>query len=432
MRCDEGGASPKTADFRRASARLVAALTAAVGPARLDLAEDAAQDALLRALKVWPVRGEPEDPEGWLVTAARRALIDRLRRERGGAEKAAVLAKRFDAPAPSAWSEAADRDEPVRDDALRLLFLCCRPELTPETRVALALKECCGFGVSEIAAALRVAAPAVAQRLVRAKRRLREIGAAFETPPAAELPERLDDVREVIYALFNEGWRATAGAALVREDLVTEALRLARILAASPQLADPPTRALLALLCLHAARLPARRDREGAFLSLIEQDRSRFDRALLNEGFAAFEASLEGARVSRFHIEASIASLHATAPSFAATDWGAILDRYDALHDLAPGPIVELNRVVATAMAGRLDEARRDLERTACDPRLRGDGLVAATRAFLCERGGDARGAAEAWVASAKDAANASEREYCLRRAAAAARRPPASDTNDA
>ncbi|HYC77452.1 MAG TPA: sigma-70 family RNA polymerase sigma factor [Planctomycetota bacterium] len=411
-------------DLRRASARLVAALTRVVGPARLDLAEDAAQDALLRALKAWPVGGPPADPEAWLVAAARNALVDRLRREAGGARAARELESRFaGAEAPAADAAAAARDEPVRDDDLRLLFLCAHPDLAPEAAVALALKECCGFGVPEIAAAFLLPEPTVAQRLVRARRRLRDCGATFELPDARTAPRRLEAVLDALYLLFNEGWRASSGEALTRREPMLEALRLVRELAASRAGDAPATHALAALMLFTAARLPARTDAAGDVVSLADQDRGAWDRGLLAEGFARFERSMGGDVVTRFHVEASIASLHAMAPSFEAVDWGAVVDRYDHLLELAPTPVVRLNRAVAVGMARGAAAGLAAWEEAARDPALERYAYVPAAQAFLLECAGDDAGAAAAWRDAATLGVNGAERAYARRRAERAARR---------
>lgn len=402
--------------------RLVGALTRRVGPGRLDLAEDAAQDALLRALRAWALRGEPEDPLAWLVAAARNALIDRLRREADGRAHADRLtAERADDAAPSAADVAEAGDDPLPDDGLRMLFLCCRPELPPEGRVALALKVCCGFGVVEIAAALRVQPEAAAQRIVRAKRRLREIGAAFETPPAAELPARREDVRSVVYALFNEGWRPAAGHAWTRPELVSEAVRLVRELRRTDVGDDPPTRALHALLLFHAARLPARAGADGEPTTLAEQDRSRFDRRLLAEAFAAFASSCDGDEETRWHVEASIASLHAAAPTFEATDWAAVVERYGRLERLAPTPVVRLNRAVACGMAEGAAAGLAAVERVVAADGLAEDPAAMAARAYFLGRSGRGREAADAWRAAAAATENVAERSFFLRRALSAA-----------
>jgi RNA polymerase sigma factor (sigma-70 family) len=431
MTCDDAPESAESAtDLRRAAARAIAALTSKVGAARLDLVEDATQDALLRALKTWPERGVPEDPEAWIVRVARNALIDRLRRDVGGAEAAAALAEtRQKDAAASAADEASRREDPTSDPMLGLLFVCCRPELSRASRVALSLRECCGLSVREIAAALRVPEAAVAKRLTRAKLALRDRGVSFKPPESSDLRERLDDVLDAIYALFTEGGRATTGGGLVRIDLVMEALRLARTLSAAPLFDAPRTRALRALICLHAARLPARVGADGGLLTLAEQDRSLFDRDLLNEGFAAFEASLQGDEVSRFHVEASIASLHACAPSFEATDWAAVLDRYDALLRIAPGPVAALNRVVAVAVVRGVEEARAALDAIATEAALVDDGLVRATRAFLDERSGAFESAAAAWRDAAAFAKNPSEAAYCVKRAEEASKKASAEAT---
>ena len=410
-------------DFRRASARLTAGLVRIAGPARLDLAEDAVQEALLRALRVWPLRGSPDDPEAWLFTAARNALFDHLRNETTEKIKTAETARMPRSEAPPSDARAERDDEPLADDGLRLLFLCCSPELPPESRTALALKECCGFGVDEIAAAFRVLPEAVAQRLVRAKRRLREGNVPFEAPRADELPARCEDVRRTIYALFNEGWRPAFGEAAARQDLVAEALRLTAEFRRSRAGDDPATAALHALLLFHAARMPARTDGDGVLLALADQDRARFDRTLIADGFAAFSASCRGTEETRWHVEAAIASLHAAAPSFAETDWAAVLERYDRLSLLVPTPIVRLNRAVATGMAlgpehGLALLLAEDIASTLADY-----APASASIAYFFGVAGRHAEAAQAWTQAAHAAGNGAERTFYLARARNAAMR---------
>ena len=410
-------------DFRRASARLTAGLVRIAGPARLDLAEDATQEAMLRALRVWPLRGAPDDPEAWLFTAARNALFDRLRAETAAKSRTAEVARSARTTTPPAEDALEREDEPLADDALRMLFLCCSPQLPPESRTALALKECCGFGVNEIAAAFRAEPEAVAQRIVRAKRRLREGDVRFETPGSDELPARREDVRGTIYALFNEGWRPAFGDAVERRESVAEALRLTAEFRRTRAGDDPATAALHALLLFHAARMPARTGDDGVLLALADQDRARFDRSLLAAGFAAFSASCRGDEETRWHVEASIASLHAAAPSFAETDWAAVLERYDRLLRLVPTPIVRLNRAVAAGMARGPETGLTLLAAKDVAEELADYAPAAASTAYFLGAAGRHAEAATAWTKAAALATNGAERAFYLARARGAAMR---------
>lgn len=287
--------------FRHAAGRLVARLTRVLGPARLDLAEEVVQDALVRALETWPFGGMPENPAGWLFAVARNLALDRLRRAATLRRKLALLEPHH--PAATATS----RD----DDELVMIFLCCHPSLSRPARLALTLKTVGGFGIEEIAAALLTRPPAVAQQLVRAKRRIRREGLRLELPAPAALGSRLDSVLEVLYLLFTEGYAAHRGEDLTHAELCGEALRLTRILAGAEPTDLPAVHALLALMLLQSSRLPARVDAAGDLLRLEEQDRSRWDRAAIADGFRHLERAAAGEHISAFHVEAAIAACHA-------------------------------------------------------------------------------------------------------------------------
>lgn len=332
--------------FRHRYGRMVAGLCRVLGPARLDLAEDVVQEALLRALRVWPAEGIPEQPEAWVFKVARNLALDNLRRQK--------IASRIEAELRQ-WAERDPSNAPAEetselgDDTLRMLFLCSHPAVPKDARVPLILKTVCGFGVPAIAAALLQKEATIAQRLVRAKARLQGEDITFEVPNAADLPGRQDLVLEVLYLVFNEGYRAHRGNELVRAELVEEALRLTAMLLLVPALCTPTVHALLALMLLLGARLPARTDASGELLTLAHQDRRRWHREWLQLGFQHFARSIGGNVLSAFHCEAAIASVHASATNYAATDWPRILQEYDRLLQIAPSPIVELNRAVAIA-----------------------------------------------------------------------------------
>jgi RNA polymerase sigma-70 factor, ECF subfamily len=336
--------------FRRQAGQMVATLTRTLGSRHLSLAEDAVQDALVAAMQHWPFRGVPDQPEAWLFRVARNRALDRLRHGRLAADKHAALARdRDEGEPPDAAPLLAAELPPLEDDQLGLLFLTCHPALAPEARVALALKLAGGFSVGEIARAFLSQDAAIAQRLVRAKRQLREAGADFGMPEPSDLRARVGSVIDALYLMFNEGYAATAGDHLVRDDVAVEAIRLARMLAAHPATTGPRVWALLALMLLHAARFPARADPAGAPFLLRDQDRSRWDRAAIAEGMRALDRSAAGAEVTALHLEAGIAAAHAAAPSWEATDWPHIVELYDALLALTGSPVVAVNRAVAVS-----------------------------------------------------------------------------------
>ena len=330
--------------FRHSAGRMVAVLARRLGADRLDLAEEVVQDALLRALATWPYRGVPDNPGGWLFQVARHRALDVLRREGLLHDKLEALG--------AGWPDGADAvaAQGVNDDELAMILMGCHPVLSRPARVALTLKTVGGFAVEEIAAALLARPAAVAQRLVRAKRQLRVEGVRLEIPPAAALPARLDSVLDVLYLLFNEGYGAHGGDNLVRAELCGEAIRLARIVVAHPPTDLPRVHALLALMLLQASRLPARADAAGDVRLLADQDRGRWDHALIDEGLRHLSASAEGDTVTVYHIEAAIAACHAAAADEASTDWRYVLTLYDDLLALKPSPVVALNRAIALAM----------------------------------------------------------------------------------
>ena len=329
---------------------MVATLTRTLGSRHLALAEDAVQDALVTALQQWPFRGVPDNPEAWLFQVARNRALDRLRHAAMAAAKTPEIARK---PGTVDMRDAAPplRDEPppLPDDQLGLLFLTCHPALGPDARVALALKLAGGFSAGEIARAFLTPESTIAQRLVRAKRTLRETAAAFGMPEPRDLAERLDPVIDTLYLMFNEGYAPTSGEHLLRDDVALEAIRLTRMLAAHPVTSCPRVWALLALMLLHAARFPARTDATGALFLLRDQDRSRWDRAFVAEGMHALDRASAGAEVTALHFEAGIAAAHAGAASWDATDWPHILELYDALLALTRSPVVAVNRAVAVS-----------------------------------------------------------------------------------
>lgn len=388
--------------FRTEAARLTAVLTRVLGPAQLELAEDATQDALLAALGHWPVDGVPANPSAWLLQVARRKALDALRRDRTKTGHTEAMIAGLGALDDARASPASALGEGVADDELRLIFLCCHPAVSRDSRVALTLKLAAGFGVGEIARAFLADEAAVAQRLVRAKRALREALAdtPLVMPSSAELPARLDAVLDVLYLMFNEGHTAHAGASLLRRDLCQEALRLAELLLASEVTAEPRVRALAALFCFHAARLDARTDALGALVRLPEQDRSRWDAALVARGARHLDASACGDELSVYHLEAEIAGLHAMAPSWGATDWDRILAAYDLLLAATGSAVVALNRVVAVWHARSAGQALEELEALGLGDALEEYAPYHAVRAELLGATGRGREAREAYEAA--------------------------------
>lgn len=327
---------------------MVSTLTRILGPRNIALAEDAVQDALIRALELWPFRGIPENPSTWLIQVAKNRALDRIRREASLAAKLGGALEAFEPPA-----SAAPFPDPFLDDEVVMLFLCAHPALPPESRLALTLKTVGGFSVAEIARALLAEETAIAQRIVRAKRQIGEQDLTFEMPGDAELSARLESVLAVLYLMFNEGYGA------LRTDLCEEAIRAARLIAAHPATALPATHALLSLFLLQSSRSAARLDPNGTLLSLGEQDRTLWDRARIHEGLRFLELSATGDTVTPYHLEAGIAAAHAVSPDAGSTDWRGILELYDHLYQLNPSPVVALNPAVALS---RAEGARAGIE----------------------------------------------------------------------
>ncbi len=338
--------------FREGSGRAVATLIRVLGD--FDLAEEMVQEAFITALETWPARGLPDNPAAWIVTTARNRAIDRLRRDRRFAERQVLLARDavFEADRRETAMQAMTEDamSPIPDDQLRLIFTCCHPALPMDGRVALTLRTLGGLTTPEIARAFLVPEPTLAQRLVRAKRKIRDAGIPYRVPPAELLPERLDGVLHVLYLVFNEGYAASSGDTLIRRELCAEAIRLTRILV--ELLPDEPEAAgLLALMLLHDARRDARVREGGDLVLLDDQDRSRWDRVAIGEGRALVDRALAAGRPGPYQVQAAIAVIHDEAPTSADTDWAEIAALYQALMRMAPSPVVELNLAAAVAMA---------------------------------------------------------------------------------
>jgi RNA polymerase sigma-70 factor (ECF subfamily) len=407
--------------WRLESARVVAHLARRTGD--VALAEDLAQDALLAALQQWPAQGVPENPGAWLMTTAQRRAIDHFRRRELLERKHQELGGALSAGAPAVEAELLERiDDPVGDDLLRLIFTCCHPVLPTEARVALTLRLLGGLTTEEIARAFLVPVPTVAQRIVRAKRTLSEARVPFEVPRGDELTARLSSVLGVLYLVFNEGYTATAGEAWTRPALCEEAVRLARILARLAP-AEAEVHGLLALLELQASRLRARVGPDGEPVLLLDQDRGRWDQLLIRRGLAALARAQQlGDGLGPYTLQAAIAACHAQARRAEDTDWTRIVALYDALAQLTPSPVIELNRAVAVAMAygplAGLDLCDALLE----EPALQRYHLLPSVRGDLLAKLGRFAEARKEFERAAALTANAREQKLLRERAAQCAR----------
>ena len=367
--------------FRHQAGRITAHLTRVLGPAHLDVAEEAVQESMLRALRTWPYQGIPDNPSAWLFRAAHNAAIDRVRHNRLVADKQETVLVEL---TRSATLPAEDPvlEEQLRDDELRMIFMCCHPDIPAEARVALSLKTVGGLGVREIARAFLADDRAIAQRLVRAKRLIRDRRLTLRLPRGADLQARLGSVLETIYFIFNEGYASHEGQDLIRQDLCVEALRLG-ILLASSNLASPAVHALIALMALQAARLPARINELGDLVLLEDQDRSRWDQHLIALGFHHFDKAMSGERVSEYHVQAAIAATYTRSTSLNSVDWPAILALYDQLTAMNPSPVIALNRSVAVARVHGPKQALAEIDPLGDAPALQNYHLYLAVRGHL-------------------------------------------------
>lgn len=376
-----------------------------------DLAEEMLQEAFAAALQQWPASGVPGNPGAWLISAARHKAIDRRRRERSFAAKRAEIASQTTAESPSVEDEA----EALPDDLLRLIFTCCHPALALETQVALTLKTLCGLSVDEIGRAFLVAPATMAQRLVRAKGKIRAAGIPYEVPGRERLAERLNGVLRVVYLVFNEGYAPTSGDAPVRPELCREAIRLARLLLTLLP-AEGEVAGLLALLLLHDSRRAARVDASGDLVTLEDQDRSLWDGGEISEGRSLAAAALRRGGAGFYALQAAIAALHAEAARSEETDWPQIAALYALLLRLHPSPVVALNRAAAVAMGERLERGLRLIERLEEEGELAGYHLLPAAKADILRRLGRRSDAAAAYQRALELATHATERRYLERR----------------
>jgi RNA polymerase sigma factor (sigma-70 family) len=368
--------------FRHHAAAMLSALSRRLGLENLDLAEEVVQDAMLQALRLWPYHGIPENPRGWLTQVARHKALDLVRRRNVYRRKQREIGESA-SETDLAHFDIETEDDAFGDEQLAMIFACNHPLLAPESRVALTLKAACGFSVPEIARAFLTPETTIAQRIVRAKKWIREQEIVLELPPSHELPARLDSVLQVIYLVFNEGYSAHAGDALIRQDLCGEAIWLASLLTQRAETATPKSYALLALMLFQASRLPARQDDAGDLVLLADQDRARWNARLIDQGMRALDLASEGDELTAYHLQAGIAAIHAVAPDDASTDWPQLLSLYDQLQVIDPSPVVALNRAVALAKVDGPEAGLKALEETEDSRALEDYFLLPATRGDL-------------------------------------------------
>jgi RNA polymerase sigma factor (sigma-70 family) len=402
--------------FRRESGRLIAALTRIFGVHNLALAEDVVQDAFCRALEVWKVRGVPENPSAWLMATAKNRALDVVRRERTARTFAPEMGRLLE----TEWTTAPVVDEAfathtIRDEQLRMMFSCCHPRLPEEAQVALILNILCGFSANEIASAFLTSRAAIEKRISRGKKVLARDRRLFDLADV-EFTARLSAVRRALYLLFSEGHHGGSAESAVRVELCHEAIRLAALLCDDMQTAAPETNALAALMCLHAARLPARLDAAGDLNPLLDQDRSRWDTRLVAQGLALLERSAAGHTLTAYHIEAAIAAAHISAAGVDETDWASIVALYDRLMTIAPSPVVALNRAIAIAHRDGAARGIEELHAIADRDRLEKYPFYPAALGELELRRGNAGAAREHFSAALARARNAMERRFLEKR----------------
>jgi RNA polymerase sigma factor (sigma-70 family) len=402
--------------FRRESGRMVAALTRIFGVHNLALAEDVVQDAFCRALEVWRVRGLPDNPSAWLMAAAKNRAVDLVRRERTARTFAPEVARLLE----TEWTLAPVVDEAfaahtIRDEQLRMMFSCCHPRLPEEAQVALVLNILCGFGASEIASAFLTGRAAIEKRISRGKKVLAGSRRLFDLADA-EFAPRLSAVRRGLYLLFSEGYHGASAESAVRAELCGEAIRLTVLLLEHPPAAVPETNALAALMCLHAARIPARLDAAGDLNPLLDQDRARWDADLVSRGLTFLERSASGPDVTAYHVEAAIAAAHAGAASIEDTDWETIIALYDRLMAIAPSPVVALNRAIAIAERDGPERGLDALHAIADRDRLQRYPFHRAALGELELRRGHRHVAREHFSAALALARNPTERRFIAKR----------------
>jgi RNA polymerase sigma factor (sigma-70 family) len=402
--------------FRHEAGRMVAALTRVFGVHNLALAEDVVQDAFCRALEIWKVRGIPENPSAWLMTTAKNRAIDVIRRQRTARAFAPEMGRLLE----TEWTlgpalEEAFAAHTIRDEQLRMMFSCCHPRLSEQSQVALVLNVLCGFGASEIASAFLIGRAAAEKQIARGKKVLAGSTKLFDLSDA-EFAARLSTVGRALYLLFNEGYHGAAAESAVRVELCEEAIRLTALLRQHPPAATPAINALAALMCLHAARLPARLDAAGDLSALVDQDRSRWDTRRIAAGLALLEESAAGEEVTAYHVEAAIAAVHAGARTLEETDWRAIVSLYDSLSTIAPSPVVALNRAIAVGQAEGAAEGLAALLAIVDRERLAGYPFYSAACGEFELRLGHLDAARQYFEAALRSARNAAERRFLEKR----------------
>jgi len=396
---------------------MVAVLCRVLGFRNIETAEEIMQDTLLAALQVWSFRGAPPNPGGWLMVAARNRAIDYIRRERSRLKVAEDLRQKLN----SEWTLSSTIDQEfqesrISDHLLRMIFTCCDPRLALEDQVALTLKFPCGFSTAEIGAALLCEEEAVRKRLYRARKRLNTDRETLQMPADTQLGVRLDAVLQVVYLIFSEGYKSAQGESLIRFELCEEAIRLASLLIEHPPCTQPKTHALLALLCFQAARLVARTYEDGSICQLEEQDRSSWDAGLISRGFHFLDLSASGTELTRYHIEAAIASCHCAASSFEETDWRMIVALYEKLVSIYDSPVVRLNRAIAVGFADGAAAALGELERIKNGGELARYYLLYASLGEFRLRSGDYSAAKLDFETAARMCRSAKEKEFLRRR----------------
>jgi len=401
--------------YRTESRRVLATLIRLLGD--FDLAEEALHDAFTAALERWPAEGVPDNPRAWLVSTGRFKAIDVLRRRSRFDKSCAALAASLDAaamPATTAGPAGINDAGDLEDDRLRLIFTCCHPALSADAQVALTLREVCGLTTEEIGRAFLTDPRTIAQRIVRAKAKIRDARIPYQVPSRAELPERLDTVLHVIYLVFNEGYSASSGDSLTRQELSAEAIRLGRLMV--ELLAEPETTGLLALMLLHESRRAARTSPDGELVLLADQDRSQWNRELIAEGGARLEQALATRRVGPYTLQAAVAAVHAAAATAEATDWRAIVAIYDVLVRLDPSPVLHLNRAAAVSMRDGPAEGLALIDALLAAGDLDDYYLAHSARADLCRRLGHAEEARKSYERALALTRQAPERRFLERR----------------